>query len=66
MAMKSARVRARERVARWMAMATKRVRALVTRGMAMATRVAGDEKGNGNGDKEGNVDQRQHNRQWPQ
>ncbi len=31
----------------------------------MATRVAGDEKGNGNGSKEGNGDRRQQHRQWP-
>jgi hypothetical protein len=47
--------RARERVgaARLMAMATKRARVRAARGMVMATRVVGDKKGNGAGNKEG-------------
>ncbi len=49
--------RARERVkaATWMATLTKRER---------ATRVAGDKKGEGDGNKEGNSDQQQQHRQW--
>ena len=38
---------------------------MAARGMAMATRVAGDKKGNGNSDKEGDGNQRQHHGQWP-
>ncbi len=56
MATKRARVRAR--VARWMVMATKRAREMVARGMAMATGVAGNKKGDGNGNKEGDDNQR--------
>ncbi len=39
-----------------MVTATKRVRVMVARGMATATRVAGNKKGDGDGNKEGNVD----------
>ncbi len=45
---------ARARAARWMATATKRARAMAARGMATATRLAGDKKGDGNGNKKGN------------
>ncbi len=50
-ATKKARVRARLKAARWMAMATKMARATLARGMAMATRVAGDKR---EGDDGGN------------
>jgi hypothetical protein len=46
-----------------MAMATKKARARAGRGMATATRVAGDKKGEGTGDKEGDGDQRRQHRQ---
>ncbi len=61
----TAMMRARERVraAIWMAMQTKRERARVARGMAMATRVAGDKKGDGDSNKEGNGDQWQQHGQ---
>jgi hypothetical protein len=49
------RVRERARAATWMATPTKRER---------ATRVAGNEKGNGDGDKEGNGNQRRQHGQW--
>jgi hypothetical protein len=53
------RARERVRAARWMAMATKRARAMAARGMAMATsRVAGDKKGDGDGNEEGDGNQR--------
>ncbi len=38
---------------------------MAARGMATAARMAGDEKGNGNSKKEGNVDQQRHHGQWP-
>ncbi len=48
--MATKRARARARVARWMAMATKRARAMVARGMATATsRVAGNKREGGDG-----------------
>jgi hypothetical protein len=43
----------RASTARWMAMATKRARATAAKGMAMVTRMAGDEKGDGDGNEEG-------------
>jgi hypothetical protein len=61
--MATKRVRARARVARWMATATTRERATAARGMATATRVVGDKKGNGNGNEEGNSDRWQHHGQ---
>ncbi len=54
-AMKRARERAR--AATWIAMPTKRERGRAARGMVTATRVAGDKKGDGNGNKEGNGNQ---------
>ncbi len=57
------RARERSRAAIWMAMPTKRERARAARGMVMATRVAGDKKGNGDGNKEGDGDQRQQHGQ---
>jgi hypothetical protein len=48
-----------------MGMARKRAMAMAARGMVTATRVAGDEKGNGNGNEEGNFDQRRHHGLWP-
>jgi hypothetical protein len=59
MTTKRARARARARAARWMAMATKRARARAGRGMAMATRVAGDKKGNCDGNEEDDGNQQQ-------
>ncbi len=58
------RERKRARAARWMATPTKRARARTARRMVMATRVAGDKKGNGDGNKEGNGNQRQQHGQW--
>jgi hypothetical protein len=46
-----------------MATVTKRARARAGRGMVTATRVAGDEKGKGAGNKEGNGDRRQQHGQ---
>ncbi len=51
------RARERARAATWMAMPTKREKARAARGMVTVTRVAGDKKSDGNGDKEGNGNQ---------
>ncbi len=64
--MASKKVRERVRVARWMAMATKRARARAGRGIAMATRVVGNKKGKGAGNKDGNGNQPQQLGQWLQ
>jgi hypothetical protein len=47
------KARERVRAARWMVMATK-ARATVARGMLMVTRVAGNKKGKGDCNEEGN------------
>ncbi len=47
-----------------MAAPTKRERVRAARGMATATRVAGDKRGNDNGDEEGDGDQQQQHGQW--
>jgi hypothetical protein len=54
---------ARAGTARGMATATKVARATAARGMATVTRVVDDKKSNGDGDKEGNGDQRRHHGQ---
>jgi hypothetical protein len=54
--MKRAMARA-TRAARWMATVTKMARVTAARGMAMATTVAGDKKGNDDGNKEGDGNQ---------
>jgi hypothetical protein len=62
-ATKKARVRVR--AARWMATAIKRAKVMAARGMTTATRVVGNKKGNGNGNKEDDGVRQQHHGQWP-